>query len=83
MVDDSARLALAPLNEDDAAIYIGRSAAWLRKARRTGTGPCYIALGRRTVHDKKGRDYERAGTVRYLLADLDAYLLAHRVEPRR
>lgn len=55
------------ITEVEAAPYVGMSRAWLRTARRQGRGPAYIRDGR---------------AIRYRIADLDAYLRAHRVEPR-
>ena len=61
------------LNEADASRYIGYSRSFLRKDRCEGhrrnrtPGPAYIKIGR---------------AVRYLLSDLDAWLLAHRVTRR-
>ncbi|MGE0042406.1 MAG: helix-turn-helix transcriptional regulator [Vicinamibacterales bacterium] len=54
------------LAEPDAAHYIGYRPAALRAWRREGRGPAYVRHGR---------------SVRYLVADLDAWLGAHRVEP--
>lgn len=50
--------------EKDAAHYTGWSQSYLRKARRLGHGPAYLRVGR---------------SIRYQLADLDAWLAAHRV----
>jgi hypothetical protein len=56
------------LVEPDASKYIGYSVAWLRQRRcRHDGGPAYIKCGR---------------SIRYRIVDLDAYLAAHRVEPR-
>lgn len=68
-------LQTATLNERDAARYLGLSHYTLRQARarvwakpyRQPSGPAYLKLGR---------------TVRYRLADLDAYLDAHRIDRR-
>lgn len=65
----------ATLNEADAATYLGVSRFTLRQARagawakpyRQPRGPAYVKLGR---------------TVRYRVADLDAYLEAHRIDRR-
>ena len=57
----------ATLVEQESAKYVGYSAAYLRVARRKGTGPAYIRVGR---------------SIRYRLEDLDAWLRAHRVETR-
>ena len=46
-----------------AAAYIGKSASWLNKTRLTGSGPVYLKID---------------GSVRYLLADLDAWLATKR-----
>ena len=59
------------LNEKQAASYIGMSLSYLRNDRCYGTtggktpGPVYVKLGR---------------AVRYAQADLDAWLMAHRVQ---
>ncbi|QIA23107.1 helix-turn-helix domain-containing protein [Mesorhizobium sp. AA22] len=47
----------------DAAARIGKSPSWLNKSRMTGDGPVYLKLG---------------GSVRYALADLEAWLAAGR-----
>lgn len=65
----------ATLNEADAATYLGVSHFTLRQARartwakpyRQPSGPAYLKLGR---------------SVRYRLADLDAWLDAHRIDRR-
>lgn len=46
-----------------AAEYICKSASWLNKSRMTGDGPVYLKIG---------------GAVRYLPADLDAWLAGKR-----
>jgi hypothetical protein len=51
----------------DTSHYIGLGLWWLKQARRKGTGPAYIRIGR---------------TIRYRVADLDAWLLKHRIETR-
>lgn len=48
---------------NDAATYIGKSPSWLNKSRMNGSGPVYLKLG---------------GAVRYLPADLEAWLASHR-----
>jgi hypothetical protein len=53
--------------EPIAADYLGLSRAYLRQGRQHGRGPAYIRIGR---------------TIRYRVADLDAFLAQHRVEPR-
>jgi hypothetical protein len=61
------------LNEPDAARYIGLSRSFLRHSRMDGTrghrtpGPAFVKVGRKVL---------------YRIEDLDAWLLAHRVEPR-
>jgi predicted DNA-binding transcriptional regulator AlpA len=55
------------VSERDGSHYIGLSVAYLRKARRQGRGPAYLRIGR---------------TIRYRIADLDAWLDAHRVVTR-
>jgi hypothetical protein len=52
------------LQTPDAGRYIGLTAAYLKKARRFGTGPRFIRVGR---------------TCLYRIADLDAFLDAHLV----
>lgn len=52
------------VHEPDAARYIGLSRAFLRQGRAHGRGPAYIKCGR---------------AIRYRIADLDAWLEAHRV----
>lgn len=53
----------AKLRTDLAAKYIGLSVSTINKLRLTGGGPTYIKLGRTVVYD---------------IADLDAWLDAHR-----
>jgi hypothetical protein len=53
--------------EDDAARYVGYSQSYLRQARMYNRGPAFVRVGR---------------AIRYRLADLDAWLMAHRVETR-
>jgi hypothetical protein len=60
-----------PLNEKDAAEYIGASVSFLRTSRMRGTTKCtdappWVNIGR---------------AVRYLPSDLDAYLAARRRFP--
>lgn len=55
------------LFEADAANYVGFSTAYLRLCRSKGRGPAFIRVGR---------------SIRYRVADLDAWLDAHRVEFR-
>jgi predicted DNA-binding transcriptional regulator AlpA len=52
------------LGERDTARYINMSPSWLRQQRMRRTGPSWVQIGR---------------TVRYCLADLDAWLDRHRV----
>jgi predicted DNA-binding transcriptional regulator AlpA len=59
------RIAGNVLSTREAASYIGRSQSWLMKARMVRRGPSFVKDGR---------------SVGYLLADLDAWLAAHRVE---
>ncbi|TAM44328.1 MAG: DNA-binding protein [Acidobacteria bacterium] len=54
------------MREAEAAAYIGVSAATLPSWRSRGLGPRYVKLNR---------------AVRYLEADLDAFLEAHTVTP--
>ena len=59
------------MDEKDAARYVGMSVAYLRKSRMEGNrkkrtpAPPYIKIGR---------------SVRYLLRDLDEWLLANRID---
>lgn len=55
----------AALPTPDAARYIGLASSTLKKWRCTGDGPSYVRLGTRVV---------------YLVADLDDWLYAHRIE---
>lgn len=55
------------VREADAALYLGVSQAYLRKARRLRQGPAFIRVGR---------------MVRYQIRDLDHWLTSHRVTPR-
>jgi predicted DNA-binding transcriptional regulator AlpA len=54
------------LTTQDASAYVGVSHHTLACWRRGGDGPPYLRLGR---------------VVRYVRADLDAWIAAHRVEP--
>lgn len=58
------------LHERDAAEMLGMSIAWMQKARYLGTGPRFIKTG-----GKHGR------AVRYLHADLLAYINENAVDP--
>ena len=53
-----------PLDEYAAAEMLDVSVYWLRKARRTKSGPKFVRVGR---------------NVRYLLGDLKNYLAEHRI----
>ena len=55
------------VTERVASTYLGMSVPWLRQGRQHGRGPAYVRIGR---------------SVRYLVSDLEAWLQAHRVEPR-
>lgn len=59
--------AVNAVSEPQASRYIRMSVPWLRQQRMRGRGPAYVRIGR---------------SIRYRLSDLDAYLAAHRVEPR-
>ena len=59
-------LAPAVLRERDAALYIGLSRAYLKKARIFGKGPAFVRLQR---------------TISYRVADLDRWLESHVVRP--
>lgn len=52
------------LTEKDAASYIGMSIFYLRQRRMRGGGPSFLRFGR---------------SIRYQLADLEAWLSGHRV----
>ncbi len=56
------------VGEHPAAAHIGRSVRTLQQWRYRGEGPPYIKAGK---------------AVRYSIRDLDAWLLEHRVEPRK
>lgn len=62
------------LNEVEAARYINMSVSYLRKSRMEGDrksrtpGPAWVKIGR---------------SIGYLKTDLDAWLQAHRVEPKK
>lgn len=55
------------VDESDAAAYLAMSRAWLRKVRGQNRGPAYLRIGR---------------SIRYRVADLDAWLDQHRVDTR-
>lgn len=59
--------ATASVDERDASRHIGFSPSWMRQARMRRSGPPFVKVGR---------------TIRYRVADLEAWLLAHRVETR-
>jgi hypothetical protein len=65
-MDDTVTTAAA-LAERDAGRYIGYRPTALRLWRAEGRGPAYYRAGR---------------TVRYRIADLDAWMLSRRVETR-
>ncbi len=54
------------LNEKEAAKYLGISVKWMQQARCYGRGPKYVKIGR---------------SVRYNVADLDAYVASRTVNP--
>jgi predicted DNA-binding transcriptional regulator AlpA len=54
------------LREPEACRYIGMSIPWMRQARGRGDGPAYLRIGR---------------AIRFRIADLDAWLEAHRIDP--
>ena len=67
-LEQTATLTPAPtLNEDDASKYIGFTVAWLRVRRRDKRGPAFVRAGR---------------AIRYRVADLEAWLVAHLVPTR-
>lgn len=53
-------------NEKQAAKYLGMSVKWMQQARCYGRGPKYIKIGR---------------SVRYNVADLDAYVASRTINP--
>jgi predicted DNA-binding transcriptional regulator AlpA len=55
-----------PLDERDAAAYVGFTVSALRLWRRQDRGPSYIQVNR---------------SIRYRVSDLDAWLNAHLVDP--
>ena len=57
---------VAVVDEKKAAAYVGLSVKTLQARRATHKVPAYIKVGR---------------SVRYRIADLDAFLAAHRVDP--
>lgn len=65
--DDDAAPAQLVLKEEAAARYINFSVPFLRLTRRENRGPAFVRIGR---------------TVRYRIADLDAWLAGHRVTTR-
>jgi hypothetical protein len=56
----------ALINPRDAAVYLGCSRQWLAVLRMKGTGPAY---------------HKHGSWVRYRVADLDAWVERHRVQP--
>ena len=58
------RKTFPPVNERDAAIYIGMSVAFLRKSRMEGHGPAFLRIAR---------------SIRYRIPDLDEWLATARV----
>ena len=56
------------LNTRETARYLGVSEVFIKKRRRLGTGPRFYRIGGRVIYKR---------------ADLDAFLQAHVVEPRR
>jgi hypothetical protein len=65
----SPSLAVTPaaVREPDAAHYIGRSRAYLKKARLVGGGPAFVRVNR---------------AISYRIADLDRWLGAHVIDSR-
>jgi len=59
---------VACMNTVEAADYISVAPETLRSWRDKGDGPIYVKLGKRRIG--------------YLRADLDAYLMERRVDPR-
>jgi hypothetical protein len=66
MSDDETMPMSRPLAESAAAVALGLKVATLRAWRHQGRGPAYVRLGR---------------AIRYLPADLDAFLRANRHSP--
>jgi hypothetical protein len=54
------------INEYEAAKYLGRSVVTLRNWRHLRRGPAYVKTGK---------------AVSYLMDDLEAYLIANRIDP--
>jgi hypothetical protein len=54
------------VDEDEAAKFLGKSVAWMQRARALGQGPRFAKLGHH---------------VRYRAEDLDAYVRANMVDP--
>lgn len=54
------------VNEKEAAKYLGMSVKWMQQCRCYGRGPKYIKIGR---------------SVRYNVADLDAYITSRTINP--
>jgi predicted DNA-binding transcriptional regulator AlpA len=70
VIDRAALLALSdshPLNEKQAACYIGMSVHTLRQWRFRGVGPVYVKMG---------------SSVRYLRGTLDSFLESRTVAPQ-
>lgn len=63
----SVPLPASTLSERDAAAYIAMTIYFLRRARYSGQGPAYVKMGRRSV--------------RYRVADLEAWLTRNRIDP--
>ena len=55
------------LTEEQAARYVNYSIPFLRLTRRENRGPAFLRIGR---------------SIRYRIADLDAWMAAHRVTTR-
>lgn len=53
-------------NEKQAAKFLGMSVKWMQQARCYGRGPKYIKIGR---------------SVRYNVADLEAYIASRTINP--
>lgn len=71
------------VNTRTAAHYIGMSEQWLRVVRSRGPRSALAADGRVQACDEPPPFYRLGRSVRYALADLDAWLERHRVDPSR
>lgn len=56
----------ALLNDREAAIYLGMSTSYLRKARRFGQGPTFVRIGMRAIRYRVSdlHEFVESGAVR-------------------